>query len=146
MSNAGPPHTPGTRLPALILPPMELAVLERYAAASGDHARIHLDDETARAAGFPGVIAHGLLVMAYLGRAVCGWYPDGVLRNFSCRFMAVTLLGDRLSCCGTVVTSTMSATELIIELDISVIDQRGEMKLKGTARIAAPAIQMRTTA
>jgi acyl dehydratase len=146
MSNAGPPHTPGTRLPDLNLPPMELAVLERYAAASGDHARIHLDDETARAAGFPGVIAHGLLVMAYLGRAVCGWYPDGVLRKFSCRFMAVTLLGDRLSCCGTVVTSTMSATERITELDISVIDQRGEMKLKGTARIAAPAIQMRTTA
>jgi acyl dehydratase len=139
MSNAGPPHTPGTRLPALNLPPMELAVLERYAAASGDHARIHLDDETARAAGFPGVIAHGLLVMAYLGRAVGGWYPDGVLRNFSCRFMAVTLLGDRLSCCGTVVTSTMSATELITELDVNVIDQHGEIKLKGTARIAAPA-------
>jgi len=54
---------------------MELAVLERYAAASGDHARIHLDDETARAAGFPGVIAHGLLVMAYLGRAVADGIP-----------------------------------------------------------------------
>jgi acyl dehydratase len=139
MSDIGPAHPPGTKLPVLNLPPMELAVLARYAAASGDHAQIHLDDETARAAGFPGVIAHGLLVMAYLGRAVGGWYPDGVLRGFSCRFMAVTLLGDRLTCCGTVATLTTTATEQITELDVSVIDQHGEMKLKGTAKIAAPA-------
>jgi hypothetical protein len=33
----------------------------------------------------------------------------------------------------------MSATELITEIDVSVIDQHGEMKLKGAARIAAPA-------
>jgi acyl dehydratase len=138
MSNMAPPFCPGTKLPELNLPPLELAVLERYAAASGDHARIHLDDETARAAGFPGVIAHGLLVMAYLGRAVCGWYPDAVLRGFSSRFMAVTLLGDRLTCCGTVLALTRNATDQLTELEVSVIDQHGGVKLKGTATIAAP--------
>jgi len=49
------------------------------------------------------------------------------------------LLGDQLTCCGTVVTTTTSATEQVTELEVSVIDQHGETKLKGTASIAAPA-------
>jgi len=76
--------------------------------------------------------------MAYLGRAIGGWYPEGALRGFSCRFMAVTLLGDRLTCCGTVVTLTTNAAEQLTELDVSVVDQHGGLKLKGTATIAAP--------
>ena len=42
----------------------------RYAAASGDHFAIHLDDEFARAVGLPGRIVHGLCTMAFAGRAV----------------------------------------------------------------------------
>jgi acyl dehydratase len=42
----------------------------RYAEASGDPVRIHLDDEAARAMGLPGIIVHGLCTMAFCGRAV----------------------------------------------------------------------------
>ncbi|HET9771921.1 MAG TPA: MaoC/PaaZ C-terminal domain-containing protein [Acidimicrobiia bacterium] len=42
----------------------------RYAEASGDPVRIHLDDEAARAVGLPGIIVHGLCTMAFCGRAV----------------------------------------------------------------------------
>jgi acyl dehydratase len=42
----------------------------RYAEASGDPVRIHLDDEAARALGLPGIIIHGLCTMAFCGRAV----------------------------------------------------------------------------
>jgi len=42
----------------------------RYAEASGDPVRIHLDDEAARAVGLPGIIIHGLCTMAFCGRAV----------------------------------------------------------------------------
>jgi acyl dehydratase len=41
----------------------------RYAEASGDHFRIHLDEEFARQAGLPGIIVHGLCVMAFTARA-----------------------------------------------------------------------------
>jgi acyl dehydratase len=139
MSERIPFAPPGTQLPVLNLPPVNLDTLQRYADASGDHALIHLNADVARAAGFPGVIAHGLLVMAYLGRALGGWYPDGQLREFRCRFMAATLLGDRLSCGGSVVTVTDGAVERIIELELHVVDQRGDLKLKGAARIAGVA-------
>ena len=42
----------------------------RYAEASGDDHDIHLDEQAARAAGLPGIIVHGLCLMAFAGRAV----------------------------------------------------------------------------
>ena len=42
----------------------------RYAEASGDPVRIHLDDAVAQAVGLPGIIIHGLCTMAFCGRAV----------------------------------------------------------------------------
>jgi acyl dehydratase len=135
MNDRLPGRAPGTQLPDLNLPPLDLETLKRYADASGDHALIHLDAQVARTAGFPGVIAHGLLVMAYLGRALDGWYPDGQLREFGCRFMAATLLGDRLTCRGSVVAVTEETGKRVAELELNIVDQRGEAKIKGTARV-----------
>lgn len=42
----------------------------RYAEASGDDNRIHVDDEFAREVGLPGIIVHGLCTMAMCSRAV----------------------------------------------------------------------------
>ncbi len=42
----------------------------RYAEASGDPVRIHLDEAVAQAVGLPGIIIHGLCTMAFCGRAV----------------------------------------------------------------------------
>ena len=42
----------------------------RYAEASGDHSIYHLDEAAARAAGFDGIIVHGLCTMAFASRAV----------------------------------------------------------------------------
>jgi acyl dehydratase len=61
----------------------------RYAEASGDHGIYHLDDAAARAAGFAGIIVHGLCTMAFAGRAVvahaCQEDPSR-LRRLAVRF------------------------------------------------------------
>lgn len=61
----------------------------RYAEASGDHSIYHLDDAAARAAGFAGIIVHGLCTMAFAGRAVvehaCGGDASR-LRRLAVRF------------------------------------------------------------
>ena len=49
------------------------ADLIRYAAASGDFNPIHYDRQTAIAAGLPGVVVHGMLNMAVLGRYLQSW-------------------------------------------------------------------------
>ena len=61
----------------------------RYAEASGDHSIYHLDDAAARAAGFTGIIVHGLCTMALAGRAVVARACDGDasrLRRLAVRF------------------------------------------------------------
>jgi acyl dehydratase len=67
----------------------------RYAAASGDHNPIHLDDEFARSAGLPGVIVHGLASLAIAGLAVLP--ADADPTRLSCRFSHPVMPGDRLS-------------------------------------------------
>jgi acyl dehydratase len=131
----------GAELPVLELPALSTADLARYAAASGDQAAVHLDEAYARAMGFPGVIAHGLLVMAYLGRAVTAWQPLRALQSFSCRFVAVTLPGERLRCCGTVAAVHADAGGPLAELQLEMRNERGELKLSGRAvvRLARPA-------
>lgn len=52
------------------------ADLIRYAGASGDFNPIHWSDRIATKVGLPGVIAHGMLTMALVGRAVTGWAGD----------------------------------------------------------------------
>jgi acyl dehydratase len=63
------------------------ADLVRYAGASGDFNPIHWNDRTAVKVGLPGVIAHGMLTMALVGRAVTAWAgaPDAVV-EYGVRF------------------------------------------------------------
>jgi acyl dehydratase len=68
---------------------LDAGLPRRYAAASGDHNPIHLDDAAARAAGLPGVILHGMSTMA-IGCTVavdglCGGDPNR-LRRMRVRF------------------------------------------------------------
>jgi NAD(P)-dependent dehydrogenase (short-subunit alcohol dehydrogenase family)/acyl dehydratase/putative sterol carrier protein len=49
----------------------------RYGKASGDENPIHMDENTAKAAGHPSVILHGLCTMAFAGRAVVNGLCDG---------------------------------------------------------------------
>ncbi|MAE96502.1 MAG: dehydratase [Deltaproteobacteria bacterium] len=56
----------------------------RYAEASGDRTKIHLDAEAARRAGLPGIIGHGLCTMAFVSKALvdelAGGDPTGLAR------------------------------------------------------------------
>ncbi len=71
----------------------------RYAPASGDPMPIHLDDEVARAAGLPGIIAHGLCTMAFTSWAVLTELADSDvsrLKRLAVRFAKMVLPGDDL--------------------------------------------------
>jgi len=58
-----------------------------FAELSGDFNPVHLDDEHARAAGFDGVIVHGMCVLGASARAAHFLAPDGsVLQGLDVRF------------------------------------------------------------
>jgi acyl dehydratase len=52
-------------------------VTDRYAAASGDHNPIHVDEAFAQSVGLPGRILHGLWTAAQVARAAASAAPGG---------------------------------------------------------------------
>jgi acyl dehydratase len=73
------------------LPPTSMRVtredLIRYAGASLDFNKIHWDERTATEVGLPDVIAHGMLTMALVGRAVTDWAGDpGAVVRYQTKF------------------------------------------------------------
>lgn len=67
-----------------------------YADAVGDHNPVHLDDEFAKRAGLPSVIAHGPLSLALVIDALAGQLGPEALRAFDARLKAPVFPGDRL--------------------------------------------------
>ena len=90
------------------LPPVRRAItregIDAYRQASGDHNRIHWDDEFAATTRFGGVIAHGMLTLALIGELMTAafgadWLATGNLRV---RFRGAARPGDTLEASGTV--------------------------------------------
>lgn len=79
-------YTEGTELPPLSVR-LSRTDLVRYAAATGDLNPIHWSDRVAEAVGLPGVVAHGMLTMAFGGRLVTSWLGDpGAVLSYQVRF------------------------------------------------------------
>ncbi|OBF93318.1 dehydratase [Mycobacterium sp. 852002-51163_SCH5372311] len=71
----------------------------RYSPAAGDPMPIHLDEDVARDAGLPGIIAHGLCTMAFTSWAVLTELADSDvnrLKRLAVRFSKPVLPGDDL--------------------------------------------------
>lgn len=71
------------------------ADLVRYAGVSGDLNPIHWSDRIAADVGLPGVIAHGMLTMAFAGRALGEWVGDpAAIEEYGVRFAKPVLVPD----------------------------------------------------
>jgi acyl dehydratase len=126
----------GDRIVHKEFPPISRHTLALYCGASGDHNPMHVDIDFARKAGFPDVFSHGMLVMAYLGQALTDAAPPDKLRSFSTRFVAITQLGAKLTCDGTVTELFETDGEQRARLALTAKDETGEVKLAGEAVVA----------
>jgi acyl dehydratase len=107
-----------------------------FAGLTGDFYDIHMDDEYARALGYAGRVAHGLL-----GLALC----DGLKNRAGVRFAAIVslnwrwsftgpiLVGDRIHARITVLSKRMTRNPArgIVTLGFELLNQRGEAVQKG---------------
>ena len=128
----------GDALPGLETPPISRLTLALYCGASGDHNPIHVDIDYAKAAGMPDVFAHGMLSMGWLARLLTNWAPQTALRQYGVRFVAITHVGDEISCTGEVVEKAEVNGERRVKLLLNTHDAKGESKLSGEAWLALP--------
>lgn len=125
----------GDALPSLTAGPVTPLTLALFAGGSGDHNPIHLDKGFATSAGFPDVFAHGMLSMAYLGRALTDWAGPISVRQFGVRFAAITPAGASVVCTGQVEEIVEQDGERLARLSLvaSVVD--GPVTLLGDALV-----------
>jgi acyl dehydratase len=112
--------------------------IRQYAEASGDRNPIHLDETFARSAGLPGVIAHGMLTMAFANQMVTDWLGDrSLLKSLQGRFAGMVLPGDEVTCSGSVASKDNDTRRVVINLLVT--NQRGERVFnKGVAEAEFP--------
>ncbi len=126
----------GDALPVLVMPPITRQTLAVYCGASGDHNPAHVDIDFARAAGLGDVIAHGMLIMAYMSRCLSDCIPQDAIRTFGTRFMAVTHVGDKITCAAHVLEKEAVEGAEMVRIAVTATDQHGEVKSRGEALVA----------
>jgi acyl dehydratase len=121
----------GLELPTPTVEPISRRTLALFAGASGDHQPTHIDIDAAKAKGRDDVIAHGMLIMAWMGRILTDFAPQERLRSFETRFVSFTPV-HAAPAFSARVTAIEGATARI-ELTASLED--GSVVATGSARI-----------
>jgi len=122
---------------------LTLADIQAFAAVSGDTNPAHLDAEYANETLFHGVIAHGMwggaLISALLGTRFPG--PGTIYLQQDLHFSKPVRIGDTLTV--SVAVSAKDDVKKRLTLDCTVLNQKDERVLYGSACVMAPTKKVR---
>jgi len=128
---------------ARLLRTVTLEDIQAFAAVSGDINPAHLNAEYADATMFHGVIAHGMLgaalISALFGTQFPG--PGTIYLGQELKFTKPVRVGDTLTVLATV--SEKDDEKKRVAMDCLVTNQKGEVVLKGVARLMPPTQKVR---
>lgn len=128
----------GDEIPKLVKPSLAHLQLVRYAGASGDFNPLHTDPRVGEMVGKGGIIAHGMLIMGFVGEMLSDYVGPLALRKFGVRFKGMTRLDDIITCTGTITEKYESDGEARIAGKVQAADQTGDVKVSGTFVAALP--------
>ena len=128
----------GDEIPALTKEPVTHLQLVKYAGASGDFNPLHTDPKVGEMIGTGGIIAHGMLIMGFVGQMLSDYVGPTALRKFGVRFKGMTHLGDVITCTGTITEKYEADGEARIAGKLQAADQNGDVKVTGTFVAAVP--------
>ncbi len=128
----------GDAIPSVEKAPVSKDQLWRYGGASGDFNPLHMDDEWGEMAGMGGRIAHGMLIMGFVGQAITNYVPRKNLKKFSVRFGGMSKLEDVIIISGSIKNKRTENGENIVTGEVTAIDQNGDMKVSGSFDAALP--------
>jgi acyl dehydratase len=120
----------GSEMPKIVKAPVDQIQLVKYAGASGDFNPLHTDPEAGKAAGI-GQIAHGMLIMGFVGQAITDWIPKKYLKKLSVRFAGMTRPGDVVTVSGNVREKISDGGLKKIVCDMQAKNQKDEVLITG---------------
>jgi len=128
----------GDAIPKLVKSPVSHLQLVRYAGASGDFNPLHTDPKIGELVGVGGIIAHGMLIMGFVGQLLSDYVGPTALRKFDVRFKGMTRIDDVITCTGTITEKYESDGEARIAGKVQATDQDGDVKVAGKFVAALP--------
>jgi 3-hydroxybutyryl-CoA dehydratase len=118
------------RLQVEVLP----ETVDRFAALSGDHSPVHVDRDYAEQRGFPGRIAHGMLLGAYVSALIGTLLPGkhGLLQSCELEFRRPLVPPDRIDIVGEITGISLGtgqvSMKIIIRSEAGVVLAMGKVK------------------
>ena len=128
----------GDEIPKLVTAPVTHLQLVRYAGASGDFNPLHTDPKIGEMIGVGGIIAHGMLIMGFVGQMLSDYVGPQAIKKFGVRFKGMTHLDDEITCTGTITEKYEENGEGRIAGKVQAADQNGDVKVTGTFVAAVP--------
>ena len=128
----------GDAISKLVKSPVSHLQLVRYAGASGDFNPLHTDPKFGELIGTGGIIAHGMLIMGFVGQMLSDYFGPTALRKFDVRFKGMTRIDDVITCTGTITEKHEVDNEGRITGKVRATDQNGDVKITGTFVVALP--------
>jgi acyl dehydratase len=111
----------------------------RFAAVNDEFVYLHMDDEFARHRGEKGVLGMGHIRFSYLHNMLRAWTGDsGRIKRVACQYRGINYKGDTLTCRGRVTKKYRQDGQNLVDLDLRVENQNGEIISPGQATVALP--------
>jgi acyl dehydratase len=112
--------------------------LVKYAGASGDFNPMHHDEVKAKAGGQPSVFGHGMFSMGLLASAITDYVGVGNVTDYKVRFARQTWPDEELSTKIVVTGKRKEDGKNLVDLEVSLANGAGEVKVVGEATAALP--------
>lgn len=117
-------------------PDTSLAVVRPFAAAVGWGGGRFDDHEKARKEGLPGALVPGIMAMGFLTSVIHRWAPIAQVQTIDTVFRA-PLIADE-ACTVDAVVTDIDEDSGVVELDLTVKNDRDETRVFGTAKVVLP--------
>lgn len=124
--------------PTLVIDDVDRVDFARYAGASGDFNRLHVDEPYAKEAGNPSVFGHGMLTAGFATHFVTDWLGLENVTRFRTRFTDRVWPGDTLEVEGEVTEKYDEGDETFVEIEFAVTNERGDPVVTGDATASLP--------
>jgi 3-hydroxybutyryl-CoA dehydratase len=109
--------------------------IQAFAAVTGDHNPVHLDEEFAKTTRFKQRIAHGMLTASLISAVLANKLPGegSVYLGQTLQFVAPVFPGDEVT--ARVTVKEIREDKPIVKLETICFNQRGEVVIRGEATV-----------
>jgi len=116
---------------------IEQADIDAFAAVTGDHNPVHVDEEFAKTTRFGRRIAHGMLTVSLISSVLANKLPGegSVYLGQTLKFVAPVFPGDEIT--ARVTVKEIREDKPILKLETICVNQRDEIVIRGEATVLA---------